>query len=406
MKRGLLLEAGRCLPWLLLFLLASGRRACAVEPPLGEGEPLMQYFSPRDYHGGTQCLCATQDARGVMYIGSLGLVLEYDGSTWRKIDHRQQPRRRPRLRRGDGHGVRRRGEQSGLPPGPAGRRADLRLVAGAAAARPARTVGTVYGVHVTPDGVFFVGTKTGDALARRHLQDVGAGHRQPAQERLGGGPLYVSSPGGRSAATGKRRVRARVGRSAFPPRLGALDPGRARRSLLLATFHDGLFTLRDGVVTPRDGECGGFLKEKGIAQDAAPARRVAGGRHRLRRFADPRPGAALPQPRGQHGGLHGTNIFNLFEDAEGGVWIGLQSGVTRAEVNSPLLRPAGRAGRRHVGAPTARAAGSARWCWETATGLYRVVPADPSTATSAHVERVPQDQEHPSPRSARWKTGC
>ncbi len=88
------------------------------------------------------------------------------------------------------------------------------------------------------------------------------------------------------------------------------------------------------------------------------------------------------------GGLRGTNIINLFEDAEGGVWIGLQSGIARAEVNSPLsvLRagPDDDMSETYV---------SGNWhgtmVLGSATGLYRVVPADPSTATSAHLERFP-----------------
>ena len=89
----------RCLSCLLLLWLAVARVGCAADAlPVGEGEPLAHYFSPRDYHGGTYCQCATQDARGVLYIGDLWAVLEYDGSVWSKIAVRCQLCDRPGLR--------------------------------------------------------------------------------------------------------------------------------------------------------------------------------------------------------------------------------------------------------------------------------------------------------------------
>ena len=69
--------------WWGAFLVVS--RAGAAVLPTGEGQPFMQHFSPRDYQAGMQCWAAVQDARGVMYVTNMGCVLEYDGSTWRKI---------------------------------------------------------------------------------------------------------------------------------------------------------------------------------------------------------------------------------------------------------------------------------------------------------------------------------
>ena len=69
---------------LTLSLLGVGP-SFAAEPTRDAGVPFMQHFTPLDYHANTQCGCIVQDARGVLYVGNYALVLEYDGSTWRKL---------------------------------------------------------------------------------------------------------------------------------------------------------------------------------------------------------------------------------------------------------------------------------------------------------------------------------
>ncbi len=89
MNCGLPLKLRRCLPWLFCVLLSGNRMALAADPPSGEGEPFMQYFSSRDYQGEAQCWCFAQDGRRVMYVGNVGAVLEYDGTSWRRVSIRQ-----------------------------------------------------------------------------------------------------------------------------------------------------------------------------------------------------------------------------------------------------------------------------------------------------------------------------
>jgi serine phosphatase RsbU (regulator of sigma subunit)/ligand-binding sensor domain-containing protein len=50
------------------------------------GLPLIQYYSPAEMKSSEQNWCAVTDQRGVLYVGNNDDgVLEYDGSTWRKI---------------------------------------------------------------------------------------------------------------------------------------------------------------------------------------------------------------------------------------------------------------------------------------------------------------------------------
>ena len=376
------------LRWLLAIFLAGVWWTCADAAPMGEGEPFLQYFSPKDYQGNTQCLCATQDRWGVMYVGSLGMVLVYDGSTWRKINIESDVVGSLAYDAAtDTVFFGAENELGFLQTSPGGERTAVSLLTRLPPDQ--RAVGTVYGVHVTPDGVFFVGTKQVMRWRDGSFKTWKLATAGRLKSDWAAGQLYVSSP-----EIGLLRLE----NDTFVPALGDGLFHRASvrsvlaepdGSLLIATARDGLFTLRDGLVTPRDGECGGFLKEKGIV-------RMLRRRDGSMAVATADAGLLILDPAlrfrshtDNTGGLRGTNIINLFEDAEGGVWIGLQSGIARVEVNSPLSVL--RAGPDDDMSETYT---SGHWLGTmvlgTATGLYRVVPADPSTATSAHLERFPQ----------------
>src|SRR4029450_3751735 len=50
-----------------------------------EGRPLVRAYQPIEIGGGSQTRSILQDHRGVMYFGTNGAVLEFDGATWRRI---------------------------------------------------------------------------------------------------------------------------------------------------------------------------------------------------------------------------------------------------------------------------------------------------------------------------------
>lgn len=159
-------------------------------------------------------------------------------------------------------------------------------------------------------------------------------------------------------------------------------------SLLVATIRQGLFTLRDGVLRPLACEGTETLKRKGLLgvvrlRDGSLA--FATSTAEVLLFD-----AALRFRGGvdRFGGRGGGEIFRLFEDAEGGLWIGLQSGVARAEPDSPwsLLRagPEDNLSSTYVTAP-----------WNNTQvvgnndGVFRLAPVDPVALTSARLGRVP-----------------
>jgi len=69
--------------YLRLRFLLSGFMFLSI-PLLGHetGLRLIQHYSPDDFDGGSKCWAVTQDYAGVLYVGNLAGVLEFDGEWW------------------------------------------------------------------------------------------------------------------------------------------------------------------------------------------------------------------------------------------------------------------------------------------------------------------------------------
>ena len=387
MKRRLLHILGwGCSLWLGW---AAGPAARGADPAGDEGLPFTQHFSPLDYHANTQCSCVVQDARGILYAGNYSLVLEYDGSTWRKIPAGKAGwvNRLAYDAATDTIYVGSQNELGYLRPVPGGGREFVSLLD--QLPTDARNIGDVRGVYVTPEGVFFVGSnwvrrwRDGHFLKTWTYPGVGRLHSDRA-----GGQFYLQHPKlGLLRFEGDEFVSASDDPFFRKTSAWSFVDG-ANGDVVFGTHQDGLFTLRDGRPQPWEGEINAFLKAKGI--------------YRLLRLRDgslaiatENAGLILLDAAGRFrtrvdgvGGLHGNDLFDLCEDAEGGLWIGLQSGLTRAEIHSPftLLSPS-------VGSEFASVMCSARWFDTTVlgtfNGLFRVVGANAATAMGAHLERLP-----------------
>ncbi len=68
--------------YLSFFLLFTSNYLLLAQE---KGKILSQYYSPKEYNGGTQNWDIVQDQRGVLYFGNQIGVIEYDGETWRTI---------------------------------------------------------------------------------------------------------------------------------------------------------------------------------------------------------------------------------------------------------------------------------------------------------------------------------
>ncbi len=349
----------------------------------------MQAFTPRDYHANTPCSSTVQDARGIIYVSSLEAVLEYDGSAWRKtpttgvgqVAALAYEAGTDRVFAGGINGL------GYLEARPGGGRTFVSLLEQLPAAE--RAVGPIRAIYCTPEGVFFVGA--GHVLRWRE------GHFKvwplAASTRLHSGwvagHLYVQNPDlGLLRLEGDAFINASVDPLFRRVTVtGMVDSPDG--TVLAGTTHEGLFSLRaDGTVLPVTMALNDWLKAQGVLG--------------LRRLHDgtlavvtETAGLLLLDREGRFrnrldnaGGLHGDNLFGVYEDAEGGLWIGLQAGITRAEIDSPLsILRAGPEDDLSNLATGSFYAGT--MLLGNTAGMFRLVPADPATATAAHLEPIP-----------------
>src|SRR5829696_4304098 len=83
------------LVWVLVCLMFAGSSSATAQAPrppspapvrhAEDGRPFIRAYRPTEVGGAGQIWSILQDRRGVMYIGTNGSVLEFDGSSWRRI---------------------------------------------------------------------------------------------------------------------------------------------------------------------------------------------------------------------------------------------------------------------------------------------------------------------------------
>jgi hypothetical protein len=375
--------------WLLLS--GSDRltsQLWGADPELEAGHPFVQNFAAREYGADNQVWSAIQDSEGIMYFGNKGVLLEYDGATWRKIfvsDNHYDIRglaNDPISRTVYVGGM----DDLGFLKNDAdGGKVFVSLLDKLPASD--RNFGSIFRVFATGEGIFFIGIK--QVMRWRNgaftLWKFSIADR--LQSEYSGGNLYVQSPGlGLLRLQGERFLAATDEPFFRTNTLSALAPGPGG-SLVIGTRYNGVFTFSDGVLAPLESSLDPFFKS-----------------HEVRNFLRLRDGSlAVATGTGGIVALDGTNRFqgrwdeasglqnqvvlNLFEDREGGVWVCSYAGVSRVQNGSPLsIFDASNGLKRTSIHSIERYHGTIYVA--TDSGLYRVVPADPSLAATARCERV------------------
>ena len=75
-----------CIKWLLSILLLISFYSVFAQSELEKGLPFITNYAPKTYQAFPQTWCVQEDARGIMYFGIDRNILEYDGIKWRKIE--------------------------------------------------------------------------------------------------------------------------------------------------------------------------------------------------------------------------------------------------------------------------------------------------------------------------------
>ena len=310
----------------------------SAQPNQGNAEaglPVIESYNARAYNGFPQVWTILQDRRGIMYFGnSGGEILEYDGVTWRKITTANIVRSLAI----DDDGKIWFGSNANfgyLSPDAAGTLKFVSLLDKVPTEH--RSFTDVWQMLVTPQGIFF---RSYERLFRwdgKHMQvwSPAAKSRFQALSAVHG-HIYTSQEGiGLQEIVGDE-LRNVPGGDGYRDSIKLfLHPYDAQH--ILVSARNGLFTLYDGEkVTPFPTAVDDyFLKYKlytstVLADGSICATTLGGGvvilEHdgKLRQIID------------KDAGLLTSETLSAYQDREGALWVGMEDGVSRVEVESPI----------------------------------------------------------------------
>ena len=349
------------------------------------GLPPLRSFSPKEYRGGTQNWDIAQDPRGLIYVANNDGVLEFDGQRWQRIPISNQNAIRSLAVDGAGRVyVGAIGDFGYLQPQAQGAPRFVSLLPRLPAS--ARDFSDVWHTLVSGDQVVFVSYQglfrlRGDVID--HFRPEQAFHRAFLADgqiivrdsgrgllRLAGNQLQLLDDGQRFR---DHRVYAVLG---LPPSAAGAAP-----EWLVGERDHGLWRSVDGTFRRWPSAVDPMLT-RGLLYTALA---LPDGRFALGTLQD---GLHLVDASGRRvghldrsAGLLDPGVLALFQDREQGLWLGLDRGLARVEIQSPLTAFDERNGLQGEVFSVQRHAG--RLYVGTSRGLFRLQPGVP-----AHFQRV------------------
>ena len=348
-----------------------------------EGRPFIRTYRPMEVGGGGQTWAIVQDKRGVIYAATNGAVLEFDGATWRRITVDPSSAVRSMALDADGRLYVGSATSFGyVAPDESG---DLRYVRlSSRLPESARTLNDVWRTFVTTGGTYFQTERAIFRWANDALTII------PAPSRFNRASLvdnrvYVTTPeSGLNAIEGEKlRVLPGTERLAGEPFPVILHYDDTR--LLIGTRSNGLFLYDGSSLTPFPTELDQHLKTSQIyrgtvlSDGTIALTSTSGGLSIIDRH-----GRRVSQVA-RLNGLPSDVVYFVMPDREGGLWLGLDSGIARVETPAPTSffdqttgLPSGvNRAFRHNG----------RLYTGMQTGVYYLVPAG-AAGERAHFEQV------------------
>ena len=367
-------SAFRCLAMLVLALVAAAAQASPAAARAELGQPLLRNFTPREYGAHSQVWAVTQDQRGLIYAGTEDGVLEFDGLRWRLIRIANGSIVRALAVDGEGRvhvgGLR---EIGYLAPDAEGRMHYVSVLD----RLPPSALGfdDVHHIFVRDDGIYYASYArliriAGDAV--KVWNPTTAFHRAfQVRDRIfirerGRGLLELVGEELQLVAGGARFAEERV---------DAMLPFAAD-GVLIGSRGSGLFVLDAAGLrahpTALDAELASDLLYSGVRLDDGrfALGTIQGGVHFL--SADGEARGRIDKPLG----LQDDTVYAMFLDRQGGLWVGLDRGLSRIETRAALSRFDERSGL--PGGVLALHRHGDRLYVGTGQGLFRLEPgADP-----------------------------
>jgi signal transduction histidine kinase len=352
-----------CLLWLPFPAKASNRpksipplSSAATHPEIGR--PFLTYYSPQQYGAAAQVWSFAQDSRGILYVGNGGGLLEYDGVKWRLIRTPGNVIVRDVARGDDGRiYVGAVGNFGFLAPDENGQLKFASLLE--YVKQEDREFQDIYTINPTRDGIYFLSRErlfrfTRTAARGNAGKDAGSSGSAwnvrvwKPQTRFRSafeiyGTYYVREVGEGLLRMVGDTLEEVPGSEAFANdgvrvMLPYSGSGEQQNKVLVATGTQGLFLMDDSGFVPFRTEADSLLRRLvpsrgAVLRDGSFGFGTAGGgfvildrNGRMRGYLD------------RTSGLPVDGVLNVFVDAAGAVWLGLQSGICKVETPSPLSR--------------------------------------------------------------------
>lgn len=305
------------------------------ETIIGKGVPYFQNFVPAQYDGHSQNWAACQSAEGLMYFANTSGVLEYDGTTWRKIIiSNNSPAVGLEIDSSGTVYVGAINEIGYLEPDTKGllqyRSLREKLE------DPSLQFGQVRKVHIVNNDIYFVSDgylfflDESKNIKTIKLSDGKTTLSFQLQQKL----YVLSKPTGLEEIRRTERIRIISPETIGDKSIYGLITHP--KGLLIATDERGLFIWNNDRFTPFAEEYFNLFNEAKIyCAKLLSNGEIALGTRRMGVIAMNLKGEITTILNDQLGLLDG-NVTNLFQDRQNGLWVTLGNGITRVEYPSSV----------------------------------------------------------------------
>jgi signal transduction histidine kinase/DNA-binding response OmpR family regulator len=329
------------------LVLTLSARPLSAEPGAGDrvgvGKPLVHNYHQRAYGAEPQTWDVVQGDSGIMYFANNAGVLEYDGRTWRLIElpSRLDVRFLVKDPRGASSPFAGRiyvgatGDFGYLAPDAAGQLQFRSLLP--PEAREDKSFDRIFSPAITPEGIAF---QSRDRICRWNDENLTCRETEPSLSRtfLVNGRSYVQKRSGLMQLTGDTLRPVPGGERFTGSDITLMLPYGSGRdeSLLVGTRDFRLFVQNHGEFAPfatatRDSHPGDMLLRGAALPDGTFALAT---QFRGVLIVD-RDGKLIRQI--DHSvGLQENHVHAVWPDRDGGLWLALQSGISRVDVGSPF----------------------------------------------------------------------
>ncbi|RDV12006.1 hypothetical protein DXT99_23025 [Pontibacter diazotrophicus] len=321
----------------LSFLLGSNRVLAQL------GDPFVQSYPPSAYQNkgfvsSPQNWDIIQDNRGIMYVSNTSGVLEYDGLTWQLVKGTAYESRFQLAKNSEGRiFVGSTNDFGYLAPDTSGKMQFISLLPHLKGRYPEVRIGKIAAVGAdiyfsAQNGLFRWSGKGFKVWESK----TGLGRIFSAQNKL----YLIDKKKGLCVLENDRFKTLPGGKSFIGLNTIALLPfpehTEAASSFFVVTFDQGLYTFRDQELKKLEATPAKVLEQEYFMQGLM----LADGTIALATLSN---GVVVMNYEGQinnvidkQNGLSDNGVLNLYTDKEGGLWAGLNKGISRIEYPSPV----------------------------------------------------------------------